>query len=433
MTTHTDTEPSLPELWQEILAAGGHHRWIEHRLEAAGLRVERHESTDTLSKKDLGAYKKALKVEAAERKRLNRLGWDAYRQTHIVYLGDGIYWNDDDDFDRFDHPRAEERRTENRVPDLETPDDLAAALGIELPELRWLTYHRDAAEFVHYTPFTIPKKSGGERQIWAPMPRLKAAQSWVRENIVEHLPVHGAAHGFLAGRSILTNARQHVGSRVVVNLDIKDFFPTVTLRRVKGMFRAAGYREQVAILLALLCTEAPRRVTEFDGTTYYLALGERCLPQGAPTSPGITNAICLAMDRRLTGLAEKHGWRYTRYADDITFSLPADADGEAAISTMLGTTRAILESEGFAMHPDKTRVCRQGARQKVTGLVVNGDGAPRVPRNKRRMLRAAVHNLEQGRALPEDESVESLRGWAAYIYMTDPEAGAAYLSALQGR
>lgn len=431
-TTHTETEPSLPELWKEILAAGGHDRWIEARLDKAGLSVERYESTDNLSKKDLANYKRALKAEAAERKRLNRLGWDAYRHTHIVHLGDGIYWNDDDDFDRFDHPRAEERRAENRLPDLVTPDDLAAALGTDIAELRWLTYHRDAAEFVHYTPFTIPKKSGGERQIWAPMPRLKAAQSWVRREIVEHLPVHGAAHGFLAGRSILTNARQHVDSRIVVNLDIKDFFPTVTLRRVKGLFRAAGFREQVAMLLALLCTEAPRRVVEFDGSTYFLALGERSLPQGAPTSPGITNAICLGLDHRLTGLADKLGWRYTRYADDITFSLPSDSEGEAAISTLLGTTRTILESEGFQMHPGKTRVCRKGARQKVTGLVVNGDGPPRIPRHRRRMLRAAVHNLKAGRPLPEDESVESLRGWAAYLYMTDPEKGAAYLRALEG-
>ncbi len=426
----TETEQSLEEVWKEILAAGGHARWIEARLEAAGLAVERHESTDSLSKRDLAEYKRQLKAEAAERKRLNRLGWDAYRATHIVYLGDGIYWNDDDDFDKFDHPRVEERRKENLLPELNTPDDLAKALGITLPELRWLTYHRDAAEFLHYTPFTIPKKSGGERQIWAPMPKLKAAQSWIREAIVEHLPVHGAAHGFLPGRSILTNARQHTNSRVLVNLDVKDFFPTITLRRVKGLFRSAGYREQVALLLALLCTEAPRRVVEYDGTTFYLALGERCLPQGAPTSPGITNAICLALDRRLTGLAQKHGWRYTRYADDITFSFPAGKKGAAEVSTILGTTRAVLESEGFEMHPDKTRVCRKGARQKVTGLIVNGDGPPRIPRHKRRMLRAAVHNLKAGKPLPEDESVHSLRGWAAYLYMTNQEAGAQYLQDL---
>ena len=112
------------------------------------------------------------------------------------------------------------------------------------------------------------------------MPTLKAAQHWILRNIAEKLPVHGAAHGFLAGRSILSNAAEHVGSKLVVKLDVRDFFPTVTLGRVKGVFRHAGYREPVAKLLAMLCTEAPREVVEQDGTTYYVALGPRCLPQG---------------------------------------------------------------------------------------------------------------------------------------------------------
>src|SRR5262249_4135347 len=155
------------------------------------------------------------------------------------------------------------------------------------------------------------------------------------------------------------------------------------------IFRKAGYREQIATLLALLCTESPREVAQLEGQTYYVALGPRCLPQGAPTSPGLTNTLCLRLDRRIAGLAQRLGWRYTRYADDMTFSLPDGHKGKPNLGALLGLVRRIVEAEGFQVHPDKTRVARKGGRQQVTGLVVNGDGAPRVPRKLRRQLRAA--------------------------------------------
>src|SRR5262249_7405194 len=262
------------------------------------------------------------------------------------------------------------------------------------------------------------------------LPKLKAAQHWILHNIAEKLPVHGAAHGFLSGRSTLTNAAVHGGARLIVKMDVRDFFPTVTWRRVKGIFRKAGYREQVATLLALLCTEAPREVVEQDGQTYYVSLGPRCLPQGAPTSPALTNTLCLRLDRRLSGLAKRLGYRYTRYADDLTFSLPADHKGKPGLGTLMGWARRIVEAEGFRLHPDKTRVHRSGGRQQVTGLVVNGDAAPRVPRAVRRQLRAAAHNLSQGKPLREGETVERLAGYAAYVHMTDPKLGAQLFSAL---
>ena len=200
-------------------------------------------------------------------------------------------------------------------------------------------------------------------------------------NIVEKLLVHGAVHGFLAGRSTLTNAGAHANPDLVVKVDIKDFFPTVTFPRVKGVFRKAGYREEVATLLALLCTEAPREVVEYEGKPLYVALGPRCLPQGAATSPALTNTLGLSMDRRLAGLAHKLGWRYTRYADDLTFSLPPPAGhkGPPRVGTLLGSIRRVVEAEGFRVHPDKTAVARTGGRQRITGLVVNGAAPPRVP------------------------------------------------------
>jgi hypothetical protein len=204
----------------------------------------------------------------------------------------------------------------------------------------------------------------------------------------------------------------------------------VTLRRVKGLFRKAGYREHVATLLALICTESPREVVEHEGTTYFVALGPRCLPQGAPTSPALTNALCYRLDQRLSGLARRQGWRYTRYADDLTFSRPAGAGGTPGIGKLLGSVRRVVEAEGFAVHDKKTAVGRRGGRQRITGLVVNGDRAPRVTREFKRNLRAAIHNLASGRAPSGAEAPEVLAGRAAFVAMSDPALGKALLDKL---
>jgi retron-type reverse transcriptase len=417
-------------LWRAIIQAGGVQPYIEGQLRERGFLVERRE-TDAMSESELAAYKKSLREEAAEKRKLQKEAWLAYRANHIVHLGEGIYWNDTPGKDRWDVPHAEERAAENELPPLDTPQHLAEALGLTVAQLRWLAYHREAATRIHYRRFTIPKRNGKERPIWAPLPKLKAAQRWILQNIVEKLLVHGAVHGFLPGRSILTNAAAHTGAKVVVKMDVEQFFPTVTLRRVKGVFRKAGYREQIATLLALLCTEAPREVVQHQGKEYYVALGPRCLPQGAPTSPALTNTLCLHLDQRVSGLAKKLGWRYTRYADDLTFSLPAGHKGPPNLGKLLGVVRRILEEEGFRINPAKTRVARKGGRQTVTGLVVNGDATPRVPRKVRRELRAVIHNLKNGKPLKDGETVEKLVGYAAYVHMTDPKLGKRYLEALQ--
>jgi RNA-directed DNA polymerase len=427
MAMQRQTDPS--DLWRAIIQAGGIQPYVDAQLSARGFLVARRD-TDGMSDRELADYKKSLKAEALERARLRREAWVAYRAEHIVYLGDGVYWNDEPGPDKWDLPDAESRAAENELPPLDSPGQLAEALGLTIPQLRWLAFHRDAATRVHYRRFTIPKRDGTERAIWAPMPRLKQAQHWILWNIAERLPVHGAAHGFLPGRSILSNASAHRDPKVVVRVDLKDFFPTVTLRRVKGLFRKAGYREHVATLLALICTESPREVVEHEGTTYFVALGPRCLPQGAPTSPALTNALCFRLDQRLSGLARRQGWRYTRYADDLTFSRPSGSGGPPGIGRLLGSVRRIVEAEGFALHDKKTAVGRRGGRQRITGLVVNGDRPPRVTREFKRNLRAAIHNLASGKAPSEAETPEVLAGRAAFVAMSDPALGKLLLDKL---
>ena len=420
----------IDQLWTAIEQAGSIEAYINGQLREHGFLITRR-PTDNMSARELTKYKNELKAEAAEKRRLKKAAWQAYKANHIVHLGDGVYWNDHDNLDRWDLDNAEERAAENELPPLDNPKQLAEALGVSIPQLRWLAYHRDAATQSHYRRFTIPKRTGGERAIWAPKTLLKSVQSWINVNIASKLIVHGAAHGFLAGRSIYTNALEHVDSRIILKMDLQDFFPTVTFPRIKGLFRKAGYREQISILLALLVTEAPREIVEDNGKTYFVSLGPRSLPQGAPTSPMLTNAVCLQLDRRLTGLASKNGWRYTRYADDMAFSLPNGVKGKPQLGTLIHAIKQIVKDEGFVVHPNKTRITRSGACQKVTGLVVNGKGTPRVPQQRKRELRAAIHNLKQGKPLRNDEGLAQLAGYAAFICMSEPELGHAMLNDLR--
>lgn len=419
----------VEKLWAAIEKAGSMDAYIRGQLRDKGFMVERR-NTDGMSKRALNKYKQELKAEAEEKRRLRKAAWQAYKANHIVHLGEGIYWTDDTSEDRWDLENAQRRLLENQLPNITRVKQLAEALELTVSELRWLCYHREAATSSHYIRFEIPKRSGGQRAIWAPLPKLKKVQRWILKEILDRLLVHGAAHGFLAGRSIATNAARHTDSRLVVKMDIENFFPGVSWKRVKGVFRKAGYNEQIATLLALLCTESPREVVEHQGRTHYVALAERCLPQGAPTSPALSNVLCLKLDRRITAMAGNLNWRYSRYADDLTFSFATDNNKDPDLTRLLGSVKRILGDEGFKVNTKKTGVIREGAVQEVTGLVVNGKGAPRVSRQMKRQMRAAIHNLQQGKPLPEGESLERLRGYAAYIAMTDRALGLGMLAAL---
>jgi RNA-directed DNA polymerase len=440
----TQPAEALPE-WSVIDDAGGIRAWVHAELQRKGLI----EDTDTsrLSDKERKRFKARREEERRVRRVLMDHAWAAYKRAHLVHLGLGVFYHDTADHDRYDIAEPDSRRQDNDIPALADVHALSRALAVPMPRLRWLAYHREVDTGTHYHRWTVPKRTGGLRLISAPKPDLKRAQRWIAHNITEHLPVHGAAHGFLNGRSIVTNAAVHGGARVVIKFDIKDFYPTVTFQRVKGLFRKAGYTEQVAIVLALLCTESPREELLIRGKKYHVAVGPRSLPQGAPTSPSITNALSLRLDSRLAGLARKLGLRYTRYADDLTFSWHADQF--APVGRLKDAVERILEAEGFDIHEKKTRVMRAGRRQKVTGLVVNDTGqtghagepgqageagqaaaaAARVPRRVIRKLRAAIHNRERGRA-GKGESLAELRGLASYVYMTDPKKGREFLDQL---
>jgi retron-type reverse transcriptase len=222
-----------------------------------------------------------------------------------------------------------------------------------------------------------------------------------------------------------------MGADIVINADLKDFFPTISFHRVEGLFKSVGYSPAVATIMALLCTECPRETVKFNGTVYHVATGQRSLPQGACTSPAISNLIAKHFDLRLAGMAEKLGWTYTRYADDITYSAktPGVDASEANSKTgyVLARLRHIADDEGFVINEKKTRVLRNHTRQSVTGVVVNdrvGVARPTV-----RKLRAILHNAKKtGLESQNRDGKENFGAWLngmiSYVEMVNNKQGA---------
>lgn len=272
-------------------------------------------------------------------------------------------------------------------------DRISRALGMP-------GYHVLAlAEAPPYRRWQTWKRSGGRREIAEPMPDLKAVQRWVLREVASRLPVHEAAHGCRPGRSIVTFAAPHAGARYLLKADLREFFPTITLERVAGLLRANGHHREDAELVARLCT------AELGGA--------RSLPQGAPSSPAIANAIAHRLDVWITALASAHGATYTRYVDDLAISFARELDGAPLLEGMTAHVRA----EGFRLHAGKTRLESWANRQTIAGLVVNA--SPRPPREALRRLRAAVHQA----ATASPDEVEHMRGMIGYVAMSSPKLG----------
>lgn len=248
-------------------------------------------------------------------------------------------------------------------PVIYTQEHLASLVGYSVDLLRRASNR--PARF--YRRFNVRKRSGGDRQIAEPLPALKEVQRWILRSILGAAPVHPAAKGFVEGRSIRDNARFHRGQRVVVNLDVEDFFGSVRSSSVASVFLRMGYRRSVVAMLTGLTT-----------------LND-ALPQGAPTSPALSNLVLAATDARIFGFARKQGIRYTRYADDITFS------GDLDPGVVVRFTAGVLADVGLRLNRKKTRVMRQSARQEATGIVVNR--TLHAPRSLRRGLRQVAYYI----------------------------------------
>ena len=222
-----------------------------------------------------------------------------------------------------------------------------------------------------YRSFSIPKRTGGEREISAPYPSLMMVQQWIYKTILlGQTEFSDSATGFIPGKSIVDNAKPHIGGKELLKMDIKDFFPSVGIKRVISVFKGMGYYHQIAYYLASLCCE--------DGH----------LPQGAPTSPILSNIVTKRMDYRLRHLAEKYDLIYTRYADDLTFS------GSHIPIKFISIVSAIVEDEGFLVNDKKTEIKRKYNRKIITGVSVSS-GKPCIPREMKRWIRQQMYYITQ--------------------------------------
>ena len=261
---------------------------------------------------------------------------------------------------------------------LRDPRDVADLLEIPYRNLSHWTY--GTTESNKYSTFHIPKKNGGLRKISAPNKNIKILQQKLNTALQTVYQPKSSVQGFVPGRSVKTNALQHMQRPWVLNLDLDDFFPTIHFGRVRGMFMAKPYDlpESVATVLANLCCHEQR------------------LPQGAPTSPIVSNMICAKMDSQLQALAHDCGSWYTRYADDMTFStrrrrFPSDLAsmngiGQVQIGNRL---REVIEQNGFSINSNKVWLRGQHQRQEVTGVTVNDK--LNVPKRFSSQIRAMLH------------------------------------------
>ena len=325
------------------------------------------------------------------------------------------------------------------VPPIESTGDLAKWLGLTPGELRWfadlkgLGYKRPEPRLQHYHYRVLAKRFDSIRLIEAPKPRLKDLQRQILLWILGKISPHPSAHGFVRGRSVKTFVALHVARRVVLRMDLRDFFPTFGGVRIQNMFRTLGYPEAVADLLGGICTNStPRDVwtnTGLDVDSARLSEIQRLyarphLPQGAPSSPALANISCYRLDCRLSALAELSGASYTRYADDLAFS--GDREFERRVECFAAHVCAILLEEGFRVNHRKTRIMRRGVRQHLAGVVTNEK--MNVARRDFDQLKAVLTNCV--RLGPESQNREwrpnfraYLQGRVSFVEMINPPRG----------
>lgn len=286
-----------------------------------------------------------------------------------------------------------------KAAELKTRDDLLDLLTEIKAELMgdklYPFTHKQVAIFSNpklernrYKTFFIPKKSGGQREICAPHGNLKWMQICLNELFKALYTPSPYAMGFTIGRSIVDNARTHTNQNYVFNIDLKDFFPSIDQARVWKRLQLApfNFNKEIASMIAGLCSMRVVTVSNDDGRHERFVL-----PQGAPTSPILTNAICDTLDRRLHGLAKRFGLHYSRYADDITFSSMHNVYQDGSEFRL--ELQRIITEQRFTINPAKTRLCHCGSRQEVTGLTV---GAKiNVTRKYVKDLRAILHIWEK--------------------------------------
>lgn len=288
--------------------------------------------------------------------------------------------------------------TSDELPPILTLGHLGKRTNLPYQRLRQLV---DSNRATDYDYFRIRKRSGGHRLISVPEPDLMWLQRWLSLHVLRPLKPHRASFAFAPHSSIIKCAQAHCGARWLIKLDVSGFFGSVSEIQVYRVFKEAGYDRMVAFQLARLTTHAPSHSKRYTKGNWlsrqprapwlFRQHGLGFLPQGAPSSPMLSNLVMRDIDKALYALALAAGLTYTRYSDDITFSTPADFD-RARAKQLITRVRRVLAADGFEINTGKTRVVPPGGRKLVLGLLVDGP-KPVLTRAFRDMLRLHLHYL----------------------------------------
>jgi retron-type reverse transcriptase len=290
------------------------------------------------------------------------------------------------------------------VPVIYDLDHLCALLGLKRCYVVSVIFDSKS----HYRLFKIKKRSGGFREICAPYPALIYMQNWIYKEILLKFKVNGSAHGFVKKRSILTNAIVHKGQNYLLKMDLKDFFPSISINWVVNVFKEIGYTNDVAFYLASICCL------------------EEVLPQGAPTSPMLSNVVASFMDKRLYKLCQEYKYNYTRYADDIAIS------GKYISSSFIGIATKVIQECGFVVNEKKTRLYGEKGNKIITGIsLANND--VRIPRSYRRSLEQELYYIQKygfdahvkRSKIKTSNYLQSIMGKLNYWLMVEPQNEAA--------
>lgn len=306
----------------------------------------------------------------------------------------------------FEHKQAEKlakyasQLIKSDLPVIFELEHLSKTLGIELALLSRMT----GASTLFYRSFKIPKRKSGTRTIHTPYPKLSYVQLWIKENILDLLPVSEHAYAYIKGRSHIDNARKHIGSKELLKLDISNFFGHIDRDAIHKVFFDCGYSESISHALAGLCS--------------YWGV----LPQGAPTSPALSNLVLKNIDRELHLIASNSSLIYTRYADDICIS------GRAIPADIYNKVIQVIEHSGFPINKEKTRILNSKSRKVITGLVVS-ETTVRVPKKSRRDYRQQCYYLIQNGISQLDGSrfplnplyLDEVIGKGRYILNVEPD------------
>lgn len=321
-----------------------------------------------------------------------------------------------------------EFQTRSEMPKIENSFHFAKLTGIKWSQLKRILQWPPLCKWTPYKKISIPKRTGGTREIHIPYQYLKTLQSWIKTEILDNIIQHKCAHGFVKDKSIVTNASAHLGSDLVVTIDLKDFFHTIKSYEVEEVFSSIGYNKIISKILTIICTmQRVKEVNVQDKTIQlYLFYGYRFLPQGSPASPSLSNCAVKNLDDEIDNLCCSKNIKYTRYADDMTFS---GSKKLIDIQSLLKEIYVITRKHRFWLNTKKTRVLRTNACQRITGVVTNEKLNP--SKKYINQIRGILHKIQKTN---DQEMIDLLslkvKGMISFVYQINPIKAEKYYSKL---